>query len=400
MDNNYEYNIEATYLLHMIASVINGTKCPNPPVELNWTNVLKLAHLHSVEVLLYYAVQKLDKDKQPDSELMQKLVKRYRIGIGADTAQSIDANMIFSVLENEKIDSAIVKGYFTKTFYPSPEMREMCDLDFLLRRYEDRKRVDDIMVNKLGYTMFGEEEGFHGEYKKPPFMFVDFTDCLIPKSYPSHKYFSDIWDRVERVEGYEHIYKMRLDDFYIYMLAHTAKHYINGGIGLRYILDFYVFYGKNRDIAESPDVINTLKNLNLLDFHGNIVRLSREWFSSAENEINNDDVFEHIMRCGVYGKKEVVAANSYLKNKGGVFGFFIKKMFPTMSYMREIFPFLNKLPFLLPIMWVVNWFRVLLLHPKKISKTVNASTGFDKTEIERVKQINQKMGIALNDSGK
>lgn len=394
-ENNYPYNVEAVYLLHMISAVLNGKELNPPEQPVDWNIMLKLAHKHQVEVLLYYGIMKLPPEKRPQPEIFAKILQHFQVAAARDAAQQAEVTVIFDTLEAEKLDAAILKGFFMKGFYPSPEMRQMCDLDFLLRSYNDRKKIDKIMSEKLDYSIVYREQGMYGEYIKKPFLYVDFTDCLIPPTYPAHKYFADVWSRMIKRDGYSHSYQMNPEDFYIYMLAHTAKHYINGGIGLRYCMDLYVFHKKLPNIIKNKNVKRTLNKLGLTDFRKKLLDLSYSWFSDPTDKIVTDDVFAYIMRCGVYGRKDVVNANKYLKNGRGRVGFFFNKIFPSSSYMKDVFPFLHKVPFLIPVMWVVNWFRVLLMHPSKVSKAIHDSKDVDMKTVAEADRINQKMGIAL-----
>lgn len=396
--NNYPYNAEAVYLLHMISAVLNDKPLQPPKQQLNWSVMLKLAVKHQVEVLMYYGVTKLPQESRPPADVFAKLLQYFQISVARDAAQQAEVITILDTLEQEKIDAAILKGFFTKDFYPSPEMRQMCDLDFLVRNHQDRDKMDEIMPEKLSYTIVYRDKGMYGEYVKKPFLYVDFTDCLIPSNYPAHKYFADVWSRMIKRDGYAHSYQMNPQDFYIYMLAHTAKHYISGGIGLRYCMDLYVFHKKFPDIIKDESVKKALISLGLYDFRKKLTDLSVQWFADPNAKIATDDVFAYIMRCGVYGRKDVKNANQYLKNRGGKAGFFFKKLFPSATYMKNTFHFLYKVPFLIPIMWVVNWFRILFIHPDKIAKTVHDSNDVNMQLVAEADRINQKMGIALKDN--
>lgn len=57
--------------------------------------------------------------------------------------------------------------------------------------------------------------------------------------------FDNIWQRCTKAnKDNEYTYEMSIDDFYLYMVGHMAKHFKFGGIGIRMLLDFMIF--KNR----------------------------------------------------------------------------------------------------------------------------------------------------------
>ena len=53
------------------------------------------------------------------------------------------------------------------------------------------------------------------------------------------------------------------------------------------------------------------------------------------------------------------------------FSYFIRSLFPNKKFMSVHYPYVNKLPFLLPVSWVQMWFKRFF-----IEKNVNVKGGF------------------------
>jgi hypothetical protein len=61
-------------------------------------------------------------------------------------------------------------------------------------------------------------------------------------------YYDDIWTKVSKREGYNYSYCLSDEDFYIYMIYHCAKHFKSGGLGIRMLMDVYVYLNSHQNL--------------------------------------------------------------------------------------------------------------------------------------------------------
>ena len=51
--------------------------------------------------------------------------------------------------------------------------------------------------------------------------------------------------------------------------------------------------------------------------------------------------------------------------------------------MKDVFPILNKMPFLLPVMWAVRWFKILIFKPNNIKRQKQRIENSTNKEVEK-----------------
>lgn len=59
--------------------------------------------------------------------------------------------------------------------------------------------------------------------------------------------FDNVFDKLTKKSENSLEYVFKEEDFYIYFMVHTYKHLAGGGMGLRTILDVYLYLIKNKE---------------------------------------------------------------------------------------------------------------------------------------------------------
>jgi peptidyl-prolyl cis-trans isomerase B (cyclophilin B) len=106
---------------------------------------------------------------------------------------------------------------------------------------------------------------------------------------------------VKSENGFE--YNMTAEDNMVYLFTHFAKHYRDCGIGIRHLVDLWVYKYNNPSLDE--EYINKeLEKLQLDVFYSNIIKTLGVWFEDAECDDVSDFITQVIFSSGVYGKAE------------------------------------------------------------------------------------------------
>ena len=115
-----------------------------------------------------------------------------------------------------------------------------------------------------------------------------------------------------------------------------AKHFINGGIGLRHIVDTYIIFSHFADKDfDMKYVILTLRELHIEKFYLKIMNLISYWFNSDNNAANKEilDLTRFISTTGAFGNKKQRYANQILLKKQNL----IKRIFPGVATMKNYY---------------------------------------------------------------
>lgn len=272
---------------------------------------------------------------------------------------------IFKAFQDHGIDYMPVKGCLMKQRYPKHEFRPMADVDILIRP-EQYDRIRPLM-QQLGF--FEGVESNHEYIWDSISLHVELHKRLVPsynKDY--YAYFGDGWRLASQCKGTR--YAMTPEDEFIYLFVHMAKHYRDGGIGCRQMVDLWVHRHAFPDLDEDY-LRRELRKLRLLEFYDNVLKTLTVWFEDAAADDVTQCITDFIFSAGAWGKDENHILSDALREQklagsawGGKLIRGIKLVFPPYSGMAMHFPVLKKAPILLPVMWPVRWTELLFVRRK------------------------------------
>ena len=356
--------------------------------DINFSELFKFAKFHSLENMLYYGLTNnyfvlSEEDKLKIMQVHQKEVYKSAV-------QDSELIVINNLFEDAKIKHMFLKGSVIKYLYPSIDMRSMADLDILV----DKEQLSSVttLMNSLGYKTISLG-GNHDVYHKLPFMNIEVHRDMISEVYDLSNYYYDIWDKVNLKNDKTSEYVLSDEDFFIYLLAHTAKHYGNGGTGIRSVLDIYI-YLTHKDL-DSNYLDNEFKKLGVYDFYRNIVMLAFVWFGNENHTEATKVMAEYIFTSGVYGvSKNADIKAAFIDNKDNIkvrkTKYLLKKIFPRYKNMKGQYPSLKYLPFLLPFYYIIRIVRIIFKGD--YSKRIKSINSIDEVDINKIKERQEKTG--------
>lgn len=375
-------------VINIVYSALTGKKV-SLPESFEFSEAVKIARRHKIEVLFYYGA--LNCGLGQEEPLMQELFMLVCGNIAVSEQQLYAVKEIFSAFNEQKIDYLPLKGTVLKELYPKPEMRSMGDADILIKT-EQYDKIKAVM-QKLGYTEIVESD--HEFIWNKQNVHIELHKRLIPsynKDY--YEYFGYGWQLAIESENGTTEFKMSDEDQMIFLFTHFAKHYRNSGIGIRHIVDLWV-YRQNKTKLNEDYIERELKKLQLNDFYVNILKTLEVWFGDGQDNDKTDLITQIIFNSGVYGTHETrVLSNAYKKTISGEnvknvrITAFLKTAFLPYKFMADKYPVLKKIPILLPIMWVVRFFDILIFKRDKIKTQIN---DFETSSAERITDYGQAL---------
>ena len=362
MNENKHY----AYLLSLLFSVISSTEPTAVPEWVDFNTLYELGKKHDVTNIAYYAIEKLNADIDP--ALKKKWEGDRNRNFHRNMIQTAEFSALCSAFEQEGVEYMPLKGLAVSELYPSPDCRFMSDLDILVK---DARKAGEV-AEKLGYTADRVDAFYDDSYRKPPFMHLELHRDLFSIDSSFHDYFQNFFDRAVNTRSSR--WDMTPEDFYIYIIAHLYKHYCDSGTGIRSVSDIYLL---NKNFLPKLDREKFYAELDVLGirmFFDEFSAVADKWFGRGDfDEFSAEELY--ILGSGTYGRTENLVKNRY--NQLGEKHYFIKRIFPPLSFMQDIFCPLRKYPVLLPFFYV---YRIVRLVSPKYRK---------KIEYE-LKVINQK----------
>lgn len=269
---------------------------------------------------------------------------------------------IYAAFDREKIVYIPLKGAVVRDLYPEPWMRVSGDVDILVKK-KDRQSAISTILKLDGYEL-KKESTYDVSFVSPNGTLVELHHKLFANKKLAKK-MPDIW-ATAKPDG-DSGFRYRLDDdiFCYYHFLHMAKHFENGGCGIRPFIDL-------RLIEQSYN-LNSKKFENLLEKNGLAVfscyirRLCAVWFDGYEHDEKTLQMEKYILDGGIFGTEKTKII-SQQQRTGGKRQYFLSKIFVPYSSLRYLYPALKKYPFLFPFYEVHRWFSFLLGKRKKFRK--------------------------------
>lgn len=359
--------------------------------DIEIAKIAKCANRHQVSVLAYYGIKNLH--LFGDEQMQGFKDHTYNI-IYATVNQMYELERLTNTFNVEGIDYRLLKGAYIRDYYLKPEMRLMSDIDVLIR--DSQYKIIKSLMKELGY-IFSYESDHEITWKLPNGLIVELHKSLVPTYNKDFiRYYGDGW-RV--FESEEKLYEKQ----YIYSFVHFAKHYRDGGAGIKYVFDFYVMQKANKDL-DIEYIREQLLELKLLEFYDNICKTMGVWFEGEEDTDVTNLITENLFTSGVYGSFEKHAiAKTYKKSKqtGSIKKARIQNTFSSafssLENNKKRHRFLNKMPFLLPVAWALNWLSALTKNHNKIGEVMKKAAVSTEENVEKFRKDLQMVGLDYYD---
>ena len=392
----------ANDLISLIRMILKGDfqKLENP----DYNEIYKLAKFHSIQNMLYYAILKYievyDCASSISPELLKMLSKENRTALAKTAAQEEERVQISKEFEKAAIKYMFLKGSVIKYLYPSIDMRSMADIDIY---FDDIKsaEVRKIFVS-LGYDIEAYRKSNHDVYKKVPFMNIETHRDLMNESYWMHLYYKDFWPRLIKKEESEYEYEFSLEDYYIFMTAHAAKHFSVGGMGVRNVIDEYIYLTKYEDKLDFNYISEELNKLGLAKFEKNLRNIATYWFGEGKLDKEDEDIIKEmtkfIIDSGAYGTvshsvlKDMMGAEAEENINASRFKYFFRRAFPSYYHMKNRNPILKKIPILLPWFYFTRLLKFVFVKNKNTRSAIKTVNNASAKEIQENKKLHDDIG--------
>jgi len=326
--------------------------------------------------------------------VMRTFFLQYCRALQTSERQLQKLKQLYGAFEEKGIDYLPLKGSRMKHLYPRHELRTMGDADILIRM-EQYEKIPPILLS-LGFAE--KEETDHELVWQGDGLYLELHKRVIPSyNQDYYAYFGDGWNLAAEHAG--HCWNMTPEDEWIYLFTHFAKHFRDGGIGCRHVVDLWVYRRANPNLKEAY-VREELRKLQLLEFYENTLRLMAVWFEQAEADEKTDFLTEFIFASGSWGQMESQVLSVVLRSsRNSVLGFsgkltyFWKNTFPPVELLWGKYTILKKYPWLLPAVWLVRPFYKLLFERRSLEAKKKNMDSISREKLQEQERLLQYIGL-------
>ena len=384
-------------VLALIHSAVSG-EAKTLPEGFDLEAAVPIVHAHKVGNLVYYGAVNCGID--PHSVVMQKLFTVTYKCMLVDEQQRREIEKLAAAFEHAGIDYLPLKGVMLKNLYPKTDMRIMGDADIMIR-YEQYEKIKAV-VEELGYTFKVETD--HELVWDNSKLHLELHKRLVPaynKDFAS--YYGDCWRLARTVSAATCEYEMSDEDHMIFLLTHFAKHYRNGGIGVRHVLDLYIYRNAKPNL-DHQYIICELKKLKLDVFYEHILATISAWFEGGDHTESTRMISQHIFDGGAYGSSVGRSMADAIRDKAesGKTARQLKRerwwhaIFLPYDSMCIKYRWLKKCPVFLPLMWVVRWIDILFRSPNRVRAQSKKFALVEDTALDTYESQMQAVGLGFH----
>lgn len=351
-----------------------------------------IAKKHNLVSIMAQAMENMGFES--DSDVWKRWLKEKNRLIYKSVLMDVEREAIQEFFEKNNIWYMLLKGMVIRKYYPAPELREMADNDILFdNKYS--KEVYEFMTAR-GYKSDDYNKGYHDEYLKPPaYNFEMHRQLVSSKERPKwYEYYKDvksilIKDTNENREtaansesnNTSNQFYFSDNDFYVYFIVHTYKHFLNSGMGLRTVLDVYLYVSNLQEKLDFDYIEEQLKKLDAYDFEQTFRSIAFKMFDENLEDIKWWDLFDvkeqemlsYVLDAGTYGNLENSVAHKMGYTKGekkktsDKARYIFRRLFPSMDTIEEFFPFFYKHKWAIPFLYIYRIGKIPFTRRKKVA---------------------------------
>lgn len=389
---------EDEVLIQILAAFTNGRSISSFQ-DVSLEALYQTAQKHNVAGIVSSMIQPVLKT-YVENPAARKFQESYMATIFRSVQMEEEVKLFADRMDEGGIPYAFFKGYELRELYPNPELRTMGDVDVLVRD-EDMEKTAQIL-NGLGYTNEGEggavwtcknEVLSYEIHRRLAFgkywnqvdyesYFAKAFDWLLPEP-GSHRDLKGASDAVsEKSRRY-----FSLEDHFIFLCFHLAKHLNDTGAGIRMVMDIALYLKAYQEQMDWSYIWEECRKIRLDIFVKTLLRACREWFQCpSEAEIARIEAAGSGLPDDVTDGGVLERLKSYIMT-GGMFGFerddsirrlrkginehtdhasaliraraLWKLAFPGRKHMAYFMPAVEQYRILLPLAWIKRWTRGL-----------------------------------------
>lgn len=355
---------------------------------MNLADVYQMAKFHAMQAVTFMA---LDSWRNAGSDITEILSPEVWKKWGEARSRALRKNILFdaereklfSFLNEKKIWHMPLKGVILQTYYPVYGMRQMVDNDILFDP-QGRETVQKYFLEN-GYEIGQADDDSHDVYLKPPVYNFEMHFSLYRGStnQTRYQYYNTVTDRlISCGKDRPSEYRFSDEDFYIYCTAHAYKHFTGPGIGIRAVMDSYVFLSEREDSLNWPYIEEECRKLEMQEYEYAVRHLCKKLFGQNSNFAAVPDSLTEeeqaltafFISSGSHGTAENVLIQkirSGIQRKDGITAsgklhYFLHRLFPDTEYLQKHYPFFGKHKILRPFLFIYRAIRALIRYPKTL----------------------------------
>ena len=357
----------------------SGDALPNLLEPVDWEKLENISREHNLFAIFHEVASKFPEYRK--SPRYQENACFMLIMVGQQIKRTEEFLQLYQDFLKEDLHPIVMKGIICRQLYGKcAEQRPSGDEDIYVRKDEffkvkavleargyvcEFEEVTEGQLNQIQHITFSDaKNGYTIEVHANPMGHRNEMRSQM------NDYFDDAFARM-RVEMIREVpvYTFSHTEHFLFLIMHSVKHFVEGGVGIRQMLDVLLYQAAYEDEIDWEVMRGALADTHTEGFLGDMQHIGKEYlgfdFKVCFKEICPEVLLKDMLAAGVFGKKErddTVATSitmEVLNHKSrGLYAWF-RAGFPSKKLMVDAYPYLEEKPWMLPIEWVKRWGRFL-----------------------------------------
>lgn len=323
-------------------------------------------------------------------------------------------NMLHTVIqrfEEDNIEYCVIKGEVLADLYKEPICRVSADTDILVKKNHIDKALG--ILQSFGFEIGSHDKhSYHIGCSHPiagtiEIHYALYREVVNDIIFLSVEYCED-YRRLILKDGFA-LQTMGVTDGLVYITLHLIKHFLGKGVGIRQMLDLLLYMEHYHNQINWEYYKQLLARLKYFDFIRNLIGIGIRYmsFSQAAFPPNYvlfeecETILDDMDDGGLFGKEneqreaflKVYIKERFYKLRSDNYDAYMKEKYstpllslllPGLSQIKNNFPYLARMPWLLPFAWVHRaWLIVTERREsvKNVKRALNSHMYYEDNEI-------------------
>ena len=377
---------EYKFIIDAVKSAITNTPIDKNYENVNYRKVCSIALSHCISSLLSRAL-KLS-SISVDEDILKKISASDKIMLMSSLARKNARENFAKIFRENDVDFVLLKGANLQNLYPENHWRYSCDIDVLVKE-KDYEKSYKIFKN-AGYD-FDSRNDKHYVFTKKPYICVEIHKKLCSEN----NFFENVWQNTIEKDG-SLVLKKEFE--LAYLVYHIAENFSkNAGIGIHSVTDIYLYIKNYKNEIDEKVLYDYLEKNGILKFYQSLKTLGEIWFENKESSEFYDRLTDFIISGNRNGNASNAASIRMNNNKPLFFEkilFMFSKIFLPYKDLKKIYPALEKVPFLLPVFWLIRIAGIVFRREHRSFQRANdIFKNTNKKSIENTKEIFKELDL-------
>lgn len=373
--------------------------------------LMEVAQEHHVLPMIFEAVY-----SSPGARALSPTEFEYfkRTTVQSVTAQTIKTQEFLELyrhLRHKGLTPLVVKGLICRSLYPKPDYRFSGDEDVLCGE-ASFKACHAAMLDFGMITSSSDLESYEVPYRKSnSALYIECHKTLFARESDVFGDYNQLFanafgNAVELIIQGQKVTTLDYTDHLLYLILHAFKHFLHSGFGIRQVSDIVLFANAYGQYVDWEYVLDVCRGFRTDRFAVALFRIGEKYlvFSPEkaclpqtwqEIQVDEGPLLADLLCGGIYGSSDrsrvhssnmtLNAAAASKKGKKAKKNL-LRTVFPSASNLSGRYPYLRRMPILLPVAWTS---RIFGYAKESITEPNNGASDAIRTGSRRIELLRE-----------